>query len=507
MQQMMRQLKDLWNNFEKKKKIKLIIGSLALLIGITTLILFLTRTKYEVLFSQLNLKEASEVIEKLDELDIPWKDENNGTKILVPQNMLSKAKMELASEDIPKGRYSREDALNDSSWTMTEYDKRQRANYGLENDLAADIEKIKGVSEASVFLNIPESTSYILNDAKEPTASVFVTLSKGSTLTSSQVKGIQDHIARAVGMSAENVSVIDDSGNVLTASEEGKEDFNLTEQLNLQQALQDRINKSIKEFLESVFGYGNVVVRSGVKLNFDSETTSIQEFNPPVEGMEEGLVRSLERIEEQMSNMADGGVPGVESNVEDITDYVQQTGENSRYNKASEIINYELNEINKQIRKAPGQVESITVAIILNKNALPDGELNDELKKEISGLIYAATGLDTKQVEVSALQFNDFLAQEGLSTEGQKGASSWLWYLLLIAPVIGGITFAVIYNRRKQEKVDINEMIEQKANEMAVVEDIDFDTEKSKVKEQIIKFVDKKPDAVAQLLRTWLNED
>jgi len=506
-QQMMRQLKDLWNNFEKKKKIKLIVGSLALLVGVTALILFFTRPKYEVLFNQLSLKEASAVTAKLDELDIPWKDENNGTKILVPQNMLSKAKMELASEDIPKGRYSREDALNDSSWTMTEYDKRQRANYGLENDLAADIEKIKGVSEASVFLNIPEKTSYVLNDDKEPTASVFVTLSKGSTLTSSQVRGIQDHIARAVGMSAENVSVIDDNGNVLTIPEEEQESFNLTEQLNLQQALQERINKSIKDFLENVFGYGNVVVRSGVKLNFDSETTSIQEFNPPVDGMEEGLVRSMEKIEEQMLNMADGGVPGVESNVEDITDYVQQDGGNSKYNKASEIINYELNEINKQIRKAPGQVESITVAIILNKNALPDGELNDELKKEISGLIYAATGLDTKQVEVSAMQFNnDFLAQEGLSTETQDKTRSWLWYLLLVIPVIGGIAFAVVY-RRKQQKVDINEMIEQKANEMAIVEDIDFDTEKSKVKEQIIRFVDKKPDAVAQLLRTWLNED
>lgn len=509
-QQMIRQLNEFWNNLEKKKKIKLVVGSVVLVFSVTALIFFMTRTKYDVLFSGLNPKEAGTVTKKLEELNIPWKDENNGTTILVPQKMISKAKMELATEGIPKGRYSMEDALNDSSWTMTEFDKKQRANYGRANDLAMDLEKIDGVEEASVFLNIPEDTSFVLNNDEKPSASVFITLSKGRTLTSNQVRGIQDHIARAVGMDPEDVSVVDDSGKILTITNENQEDFDLTEQLNLQQGLQERINKSIKDFLESVFGYGNVVVRSGVKVNFDTEMTSIQEFNPPVEGMEEGLARSMERLEEQMENMLDGGIPGVDSNVDDITDYAQVTGENSKYNKASETINFELNEINKQIRKAPGQVESITVAIILNKDSLPEDGLNDELRKEISNLIYAATGLDTKQVEVSAMKFNDGLsAQEGLESDVKDSTMSWLKYLIFGLAIAGGsaIITIVVFKRRKNEEIDINEMIEQRANEMAIIEDIDFDSEKSKVKEQINNFVDKKPDAVAQLLRTWLNED
>lgn len=509
-QQMRRQLIEFWQNLEKQKKIKLIAGSLVLVFSITALILFATRTKYDVLFSGLTPKDAGTVTKKLDEMNIRWKDEHNGTTILVPQDMVSKAKMELATEGIPKGRYSREDAFNDSSWTMTEYDKKQRANYGRENDLAKDIEKIEGIKEASVFLNIPETTSFVLNNNEKPSASVFITLSGGNSLSSNQVRGIQDHIARAVGMNPEDVSVVDDTGRVLTVTDENQEEFNLTEQLNLQQGLQEKINKSIKSFLESVFGYGNVVVRSGVKVNFDSEVTSVLEFSPPVEGMEEGLKRSMEKIEEHMENMFDGGVPGVDSNVEDITDYVQQQGESSKYDKASETINYELNEINKQIRKAPGQVESITVAIILNKGSLPEGELNDELKGEISDLIYAATGLDTKQVEVSAIAFNNgLLAQDNIEDNIKNGLPSWLKYLIFGLVMAGGsaIITIVIFRRRKQEEIDINEMIEQKANEMAVVEDIDFDTEKSKVKEQINNFVDKKPDAVAQLLRTWLNEE
>ncbi|WP_352419596.1 flagellar basal-body MS-ring/collar protein FliF [Proteiniborus sp.] len=509
-QQMKRQLTDLWSNLEKKKKVKLIVGSIVLVFGITALILFATRTKYEVLFNGLNPRDAGAVTKVLDEMNIKWKDEQNGTTILVPQNMKSRAKMELATEGIPKGRYSQEDALNDLSWTMTEYDKKQRANYGLANDLAMDIEKIDGVEEASVFLNIPENTSYVLNDNEKPSASVFITLAGNRTLSTEQVKGVQDHVAKAIGMDAENVSVVDDTGRVLTVTNENQEDFNLTEQLNFQQSLQERINKSIKSFLESVFGYGNVVVRSGVKVNFDSEMTNILEFSPPVEGMEEGLVRSMEKIEEHMTNTLEGGVPGVDSNVEDVTNYVQQEGENSKYDKASETINFELNEINKQIRKTPGQVESLTVAIILNKGSLPEGELTDDLKEELSDLIFAATGLDTKQVEVSAISFNDgFSAQNSINEDVKNGAPSWLKYLIFGLAVAGAsaIITIIIYRRRKQEEIDINEMIEQKANEMAIIEDIDFDSEKSKVKEQINNFVDKKPDAVAQLLRTWLNEE
>lgn len=507
-QQVKRQLNEFWQKLEKNKRIMFIISIVIALITLTLIIFFLTRTKYEVLYSGLTSKDAALVTKKLDDLNVKWKDDYNGTTILVPSQDKSRLKMELLREGIPKGRYSREDAFNDSSWTMTEYDKKQRASYALENDLANYLEKIEGIEEASVFLNLPENTSYVLKNDEEPSASVFVILSPGRTLSSIQVQGIQDYVASAVGMNQENVSVIDDTGRILTVSTEDNEGFDLTEQLNLQQGLQEQINKSIRSFLESVFGYGNVVVRSGVKMNFDSELRSEVEFKPPVQDMEEGLIRSMEKIEEHMENMFTGGVPGVESNVEDITEYVQQEGESSRYDKASETINYELNEINKQIKKAPGQVESVTVAIILDKNSLPESELTDELRDEISSLIYAATGLDTKQVEISALPFASQIDRYE-PMEVVAGKLPW-WALMIIGLLVAIVFVSIIVfviKRRKEEEIDINEMIEHKASEMSVVEDIDFDSEKSKVKEQINNFVDKKPEAVAQLLRTWLNEE
>ena len=172
----------------------------------------------------------------------------------------------------------------------------------------------------------------------------------------------------------------------------------MTDQFNIKNNLELRINRNIKEFLENIFGPGNVDVRSSVKINFDSEKSTIVEFSPPIEGSEEGLIRSMEEIEEHMVGGASGGEPGTETNPED---YAMTEDGSERYDMIKRVINNELNEINKEIRKAPGQVEDITVAVLINKD-----DLSIEDEEKIADLIYAATGLDTKKVEVIAQAFD-----------------------------------------------------------------------------------------------------
>ncbi len=49
----------------------------------------------------------------------------------------------------------------------------------------------------------------------------------------------------------------------------------MTDQFNIKNNLELRINRNIKEFLENIFGPGNVDVRSSVKINFDSEKKAL----------------------------------------------------------------------------------------------------------------------------------------------------------------------------------------------------------------------------------------
>ena len=280
-------------------------------------------------------------------------------------------------------------------------------------------------------------------------------------------------------------------------------DFLMTDQFMIKNNLELRINESLKEFLENVFGHGNVDIRSSIKINFDSEKTTIAEFSPPIEGNEEGLIRSMEEVEEHMVGGATGGIPGEAPNT-DPEDYAMSGDGSERYDKVSRVINNELNEINKEIRKAPGEIETITVAVLINKDALIDGEFTPDREKEIGDLIYAATGLDTRQVEVRAEKFrtSDELSDIAKDKQGMN------WLALIMTLIAGsGIAGYVLYRRKKEREL---EELERELDDITQieteVEDLEFETEETKMKAQIDKFVDKKPDAVAQLLRTWLNE-
>lgn len=504
-----KQLNDFWSGLDKSKKIKLAISSFLVIISVSLITYFFTRTEYEILYKDLSLKDAGLITDKLDEMGIQWKNADEGTTILVPKGYKNKVKVQLATEGLPKDGYSFLDALNDSSWTMTDYEKRQRLKYALESELASTIAEIDGIEGAKVYLDIPEENSFVIKENEEATASVFIKLSRNRPLSQEKVLAIRNLVAGAVKeIKLENVSIIDDTGELLTV-DDSIEKYSYTKQLDVQWSIQKRIDNSIKRFLETMFGYGNVDVRSSVKMNFDSEITRIVQFQPPIDGSDEGLIRSMEQVEENMVNGLDGGVPGVDSNTDEIVDYMQSDNDNSKFYKASKIINYELNEINKQIEKAPGNIESITVAILINEDAITDGELSAEEKKEIVKLIYAATGLDTKQVQVNTAKFNkSLLDNTDYATSETNNKNNNLILLLSIAFIALAGLIGAIYYRRRNEKYDINEVLEQKSTQFEQIEEIDLENKgKSEIKSQIEKFIDKKPEAVAQLLRTWLNED
>lgn len=504
-QQLKDQLNEYWQSADRNKRIKIIVIGIITILTIIILSLALTRTSYETLYRDLSLEDMGEIIEKLDELGIEWKTADDDPKtIMVPTEQKNEAKIKLASEGLPKDGYSFIDAFNDSSWTMTDSDKRERMKLALQSELASTISEIEGIKEATVYINEEEDTGFVLEENKnEPSASVFIERSSNRLLTGETISAIQNLIASSINMNPEEVQIIDNEGKLLT-SEEDQSEILLTDQYVIKHSLENKVNDSISKLLENIFGPGNVDVRSSVRMNFDSKRTTIVEFSPPVEGNEEGLIRSMEEVEEHMVGGTAQGIPGTEENVED---YAMNDESQEGYDKSSRIINYELNEINQEIQKAPGQVEDITVAVLVNSNII-HGELTEEVEDDIKNLIYAATGLDTKQVEVMA---GSFVIESEDEIQNVEDAIEMNWPILLTvlvgATMIAGLT---IYRKRKkrelQELEELKARMESEREIQEEVEDLEFETEKSKVKAQIDKFVDKNPESVAQLLRSWLNE-
>jgi len=250
-----------------------------------------------------------------------------------------------------------------------------------------------------------------------------------------------------------------------------------------------------------------------VKLNFDNETTQTKTFSPPVEGETSGLVRSEQQQKEQVENKNNAlGTPGVTSNNNEAggtTNYVtvDENG-NSNYNRSESTVNYELNEIVKNVEKARGTIDSVTVSVILNKDTLEGGELTDEKRTQIVNLITTATGLDTKAVEVFAESFNK---PEDLSAKNSQGSiPMWQWIAIAVIALIPLVLLTVTMLRRANAKKKKDEAKKSENGpiwKQEEIEAIEIGMKESGKKKSIEDLIEKNPEIVTQLLKTWIEEE
>ncbi|WP_129596920.1 flagellar basal-body MS-ring/collar protein FliF [Anaerophilus nitritogenes] len=509
LEQIKEQLNDFYKQLSKAQKIKIGISGLLVIVSMALLFHLTLKPEYETLFNDITPKDRGEITQKLDEMSIPWKTNDTGSSILVKKEDKNKAQANLAVEGLPKEDFSYEQMLDNSSLTMTNEERGKRFLIAQKNELSNVIREIQGVKNAKVNLTVAEDTNFLMQDKKSK-ASVFVELEPKVQLSKDQVNGIIMIVSNAVkDLDSENVTVVDNRGQVLNKDTED-EAFEASTQLNLQHQVQNKMQNSLTEFLATIYGPENVAVMVNVKLDFDSEVTDVKEFAPPIKDETTGLVRSMNDLKEEVVNGMEGGVPGTDTNSEDIVQYEETENNHSKYKKSNEIINYELNEMNKKLVKAKGQVKDITVAVVLNKQTLPNQELTDEERKKVMNIVSASTGIDTKVVEVMAKDFDNTLADELANMQKEpKGLEAIpLWAMAILGALLIGALGYTVYRvrKRKEEMEEILETpiptLEEEASEIEIEV-----SEKSEYKKQIDKFIDKNPEATAQLLKNWINED
>ncbi|HZK57653.1 MAG TPA: flagellar basal-body MS-ring/collar protein FliF, partial [Clostridia bacterium] len=404
-------LDDYFQKLEKKQKIILLSVTAFTVLALLGLILYFSKTDYIELYRNLEPEQTGAIIDTLDSNNIKAKiGETSGT-ILVSKKDEKKAQVVVATQGLPSPRFSLEDAFSGNPFMMTSEDSSKRYVYALQNYLAGIIEEMQGIKKAEVTLTVPEKTGFVLRDKDNPAkASVTLNLENNTVLDSKSVNGIAVLVSNAVeGLSPESVTVHGNDGRILNEDPKKNPDiFDTNDHMALQQNIKNELERSITNFLSSVYGHGNVVVMANVRLDFDSEVTEIKEFAPPIDGETTGIPRSLQELSQNVTNSGTGGGPGPDSNTEnEIPLYTEEDGDHSAYTEASKTINFEINELHKKIVKAQGQVKDITVAVFLNSASLEDGNLTETDKKDLEDIISTAAGLDTKVVQVNVRQFND----------------------------------------------------------------------------------------------------
>jgi flagellar M-ring protein FliF len=321
---------------------------------------------FGLLYSDLDLRDSSQIVQKLESLNVPYQIRGDGAQILVPTDQVARLRMTMAEQGLPHGGsvgyelFDKSDAFGTSSFV-------QNVNHvrALEGELARTIGSISLVQSARVHLVLPRRELFS-RERQEPSASIVVKLRGAERLGKRQVAAIQHLVASAIpDLKPARVSVVDSDGNLLARGDGDSADgFSSAGAEEMRIAYENRLARNVEELIERSVGPGKARVDVHVDMDFDRITTNSESFDPNGQ-----VVRSTQTVNEN-SDSGDAGEPSVSvaNNLPNNQSAATTTGAKSRSGRNEETINYEITKtVRSQVREA-GVVRRLSVAALIDGN-------------------------------------------------------------------------------------------------------------------------------------------
>ncbi|OOO00131.1 MAG: flagellar M-ring protein FliF [Epulopiscium sp. Nele67-Bin004] len=533
--QVSNQLTQRWNDLPKKQKIQIGVGVASLLIAIVVMVFMFSRPQTSVLYRNLDLTAAAEVVDALDSYGIAYNLLDGGTTIeLQNSDDLSRTKIMLASEQVPNGNYTFADSI-DNSMTTTESEKSAKEAYYELVRLEETLGAMSGINSATVSLNIPEAKNSFLASDLVSTASVM--LDVRNTLSNEQIVAVARYMANSVNnLDMSNITIVDTNGNLLYNGETDNE-FVATGQQQLKLAAEADIKSKIYSLLSPI--YDEITISSNLILEFDQYQETREEYYSPIEGSSAGLIYQQHTTAAESSSLSDDGdTVGVDANIDEVPGYV--TGETTSFESSTETADtyYHTNRVVSSASNSTGTIDyaASSVAVYVFRNVIYDESvLKDTLPDGMSWTEYKIANANPVAIDVDQATLDAVRTGSGINNVVVYGyekpvfrdepvyeinLSDYIPFILLLA--LGIIVVLVLFRFRKQEEVveveeelateTVLETIAEEVMEPTTeeeeeeLEDIEL-REMLETKRRIEKFVDEKPEAVASLLRNWLEED
>lgn len=510
-------VKTWWGSLSPKLKKLIMILAPILLVGMIGLVIWLNYQPYTVLYRNLDMAEAGQIMTSLEEKGIAAKTKDSGT-ILVPEDQADSLRMQLAMEGYPKSGLNYDFYIDNVDTMSTDSDRRTYKIYQLNNRLQDTIKTISGVKDAIVTVSLPESNGYVLNTgAPTATASVVVTMAGVETLTNAQVNGIKQLVSKGViGMKAEDVAVID--GN--TGEELGGNIDSVANRANDRLAIEKEIDKTVEEkvrqLLRPLVAEDDVIqVVATSRINTDNTLTQMKTYTPMNEESTTGVTSQENHyLEANDGSILGAGVPGAETNA-DVPNYPAVDGALEGQNFVNQYqYDYKVNEMLQEIQRGDVVLESLKVSVVIQSSVIDDSSIDD-----LTELVANTASVDPEDVFIY-MQYTD----DSFDTEEDSNIIEILrqnWWMIAIAVVILLliIIFIVILLRRKKQKRMAEELAAQEeearlAAEAAKGQLLDIqpelteeETKQQQIMTQVREFAKEHPDVAAQIIRTWLKGD
>ncbi len=406
---------------------------------------------YVPLYTGLDQKATAEATDLLRTAQIPFELDPATGGITVPEKNLHDARLKLAGSGLTdSGRLGFELMERDPGFGVSQFVESARYQHSLETELSRTINTLRPVRDSRVHLAIPKPSAFT-RQRDVASASVVLELRGGQQLERGQVDAIVHMVAASIpDLAPERVTVVDQSGNMLSVSDPNSEAAMNAAQFEQVRRQETSFNQRIRELLEPMTGPGRVKPEVSVDMDF----STIEEARELYNG-EPAKVRSEQTSENSTTTTGPQGVPGATSNAPPgqptpAPATAQAPVETSR----NATRNYELDRTLQHTRQPAGRIQRVSVAVLLDNvpRAGADGKLREQALSaaeltRIEGLVKQAVGFNAERGDTVSVMNAPFLRD----TTPVEGPAWWElpWVhdglrLLLGAVVVLALLFGVL---------------------------------------------------------------
>lgn len=369
-----------------RQKLGLLMGAAALAAVVLAMTLWSHQGDYKVLYANLSDKDGGAIITQLSQMNVPYRHADGGSAILVPAAKVHDVRLKLASAGLPKGSVVGYELMDGARFGQTQFQERLTFQRGLEGELTRSITAMAAVQNARVHLALPNQNGFF-REQQKPSASVLLTLHPGRTLERAQIAGIVHLVSSSVPeMNPKAVSVLDQTGALLTASGDMPNAGLDAQQLQYVAQVEGGYQKRIFELLEPLVGRDNLRATVTADIDFSQTEATAEEFRPNQGADASIAIRSQQTTESIGSNGAGpSGIPGATSNqppvpaTAPITGDKQalqatQAGGGATSSRRDATTNYEVDKTVRVTRNATGTVKRLNAAVVVNHRVVTDAK-------------------------------------------------------------------------------------------------------------------------------------
>ena len=474
-------------------------------LGVIVLAFFLMKVagapSYEQVVSGADPAETPKITEALDKAGVKYEVRNNGTAIAVEKAQVGDAKVALAGAGLPGHAQPGFELMEKQKLGASDFQQKVTYQRALEGEIARTIEGVQGVSAAQV--NLVLADEQLFQDEQQPARASVLLTSEGNGIEQGSVRGVASLVTSSVkGLKSENVSITDQTGNLLWPKQ-GDGDGSVMTKQQAEQRYAQATEAKLNAMLIQTLGPGKGQVQVSADVNADQTTRDKLSYD------RRGTPVKTRTETEELDGGSGGGGGGAAGTAGNIPQYAngQAGGGDSNYNHEVEESEQAVGKTVERTKVAPGTVERQNVAVVVDRDVPPAdvAALEDTLS--------TAAGVDEARGDTISVSQVAFAKPEEPEKPGaaQSAGDIAKWILLGLAMLL--FLFFVTRHLRRHESEQLEPVWLREIETPTTLADLELDSpttalmepEANPVRAQVEEIVEQHPERVAQQVRAWLN--